>query len=214
MECDLIYPEDIRDMHDVGCIVAAAYFDDDELLSFGVDKNSYEVREQFINYNEFEKPFALWASLLYLSDFFDKHKSFFEQNYWSGIKESDFVKDVMKSRTSIFKTLIDSMQKGSFGSLVEPLDSTEEEKRIFDSIKVKIKQGVISGHYSFRFYAIEVEEGCCYLITGATIKVHKDMGKAPNTKIELKKLSHVLNVLKSNDVDTKDTFIDYFKKQQ
>ena len=99
------------------------------------------------------------------------------------------------------------MQNNTFYTLIEPLQPEEEEKRTFESIRVKLKQGTIIGHYPFRFYAIEIEEKKCYLITGATIKVHKDMKKADNTEIELKKLEHTLQHLQEKGLDTKDTFV-------
>ena len=99
------------------------------------------------------------------------------------------------------------MENNTFHELIKPLDAAEEEKRIYESIRVKLKQGTIIGHYPFRFYAIEVEEKKCYLITGATIKVHKDMKKADNTDIELTKLEHALKYINYNDIDTKDTFV-------
>lgn len=39
------------------------------------------------------------------------------------------------------------------------------------------------------------------------------MKKAPNTEIELKKLEKVFKVLDLNEVKTKDTFIEFFKKR-
>ena len=123
------------------------------------------------------------------------------------------MEDVSKSIKGNKKELLEKMESNDFHSLVEPLDEDEEARRIIDSIKIKIKQGTIKGHYPFRFYAIEIQEEKCYLITGATIKVHKDMKKAPNTEIELKKLEKVFKILNLNEVKTKDTFIEFFKKR-
>lgn len=141
MEFDIIYPEDKAAALDAECVIAAVFFDEKELIGFGVDSDSLELNDEFYNYNQLEKPFELWSSPLYLSDFY------------------------------------------------------------------KLKQGTIIGHYPFRFYAIEIEEKKCYLITGATIKVHKDMKKADNTKIELHKLEYTLQYIKDNGLDTKNTFV-------
>lgn len=213
MELDPIYPDKWKDMYDAPCVVAAVYFDEEELKGFGVSEDSLEVQEPFWDYNEFEKPFALWASPKFLSDYYDRYKSFLEQDYWKEITEDEFLEDVSKSIKGNKKELLEKMESNDFHSLVEPLDEDEEARRIIDSIKIKIKQGTIKGHYPFRFYAIEIEEEKCYLITGATIKVHKDMKKAPNTEIELKKLEKVFKVLDLNEVKTKDTFIEFFKKR-
>jgi hypothetical protein len=214
MEYDLIYPEDARAMYDAPCIIAAVYFDEDELKSFGVDKDAYELNDAFVDLNEFEKAFELWNSPLYLSDFYEKHKSFFKQPYWHAITEEVFFKDVSQSITKNKRELIKKMEQNEFFSLVSPLDENiEVGKRLVDSIRVKIKQGTIGGHHPFRFYAVEIEERKCYLITGSTIKVHKDMRKAPNTEIELQKLNHTLAVLSLKEVNTKESFIDFYKSQ-
>jgi len=115
--------------------------------------------------------------------------------------------EVNKSLNTIRKTIIEAMENSTFYKLIEPLEASEEEKRLYASIRVKLKQGTIIGHYPFRFYAIEVEEKKCYLITGATIKVHKDMKKADNTEIELNKLEYTLQYINNNGINTKNTFV-------
>ncbi len=207
MDFDIIYPENSADAFDSECVIAAVFFDEDELLSFGIDKNSLELDEVFYNYNEFEKAFALWSSPQYLSDFYDKFKSFFQAEYWHDISEYTFQTEVSKSLNTIRMTIIEAIENNTFHELIEPLESEEDYKRLYESIRVKLKQGTIIGHHPFRFYAIEVEEKKCYIITGATIKVHKDMKKADNTKIELSKLEYMLKYINNNGIDTKDTFI-------
>lgn len=207
MEFDLIYPERREDAFDAKCIVAAVFFDDEELRSFGVDNNSWELDDAFYDYNQFEKAFELWASPQYLSDFYNQFKSFLEADYWRNISEDNFLREVNQSVTSIKKTILESFENNTFYNLLEPLDAYDENCRLSESIRVKLKQGTIVGHYPFRFYAIEIEEKKCYLITGATIKVHKDMGKVDNTRIELRKLDHTLQYIKGNALDTKDIFV-------
>ena len=211
MEYDLIYPESEREMLDVPCIVAAVYFNKDELIAVGVDPDAMELDDAFVEENEFNKALKLWKSPLYLSDFYEKYRPFFEVEYWHNITEEDFLKDVNHSLNKNRDELIEKMENNEFPSLVEPLDDIDESKRLYDSIRVKIKQGTIGGHYPFRFYAIEVEENKCYIITGATIKVHKDMRKATNTKLELEKLRRVYEELTANEVKDKEALINYFK---
>lgn len=209
MEYDLLYPEDEREMLDAPCIVAAVYFNREELIELGMDPGAMELDDAFIEYNEFEKAFKLWQSPLYLSDFFDMYRAFFAAEYWDGITEEGFYRDVNRSIRLIKEELIDRMEKNAFPSLVEPLDSIDDKKRLYDSIRVKIKQGTVAGRYPFRFYAIEIEENKCYIITGATIKVHKDMGKAENTKLELKKLRRVYEELERHGVKDREAFVNY-----
>lgn len=206
---DLIYPKNEQDLNEVPCVVAAVYFSKEELIDIGVDPDAIELDDAFIEDNEFEKAFKVWGSPLYLSDFFDKYRSFLEAEYWRGITEEEFLRDVSRSLRGNKDALIEKIENNDFHSLVEPLGEEDVEKRLIDSIRVKIKQGTIGGHHPFRFYAIEVEEKKCYVITGATIKVHKDMGKAPNTKLELEKLARVMQELEASEVKDKEAFIDY-----
>ena len=142
-----------------------------------------------------------------LSEFYSQFQSFFQTEYWKDISEQTFHTEVIKSLNMIRKEIIGAIENNKFHELIEPLDIADKEKRLYESIRVKLKQGTIIGHYPFRFYAIEIEEKKCYLITGATIKVHKDMKKADNTSIELRKLEHILQHLDNNDINTKDTFV-------
>ena len=59
MEYDLIYPERLGQMIDTPCIVAAVYFNEDELISLGLPEDSLEVQEPFWDYNELQKPFGI-----------------------------------------------------------------------------------------------------------------------------------------------------------
>ena len=207
MEFDIIYPERREDAFEAFCVIAAVFFDEDELLSFGVKSDSLELDDAFYDYNQFEKTFELWSSPQYLSDFYDQFKSFFKTEYWHDISEDTFLSEVGKSLNTIRKTIIAAMENNTFHELIEPLQPEEEKSRIYESIRVKLKQGTIIGHHPFRFYAIESEEKKCYLITGATIKVHKDMKKAGNTEIELKKLNFTLQHVQEKGLDTKDIFV-------
>lgn len=214
MVYDLLYPESERDIQNVSCVVAAVFFSKDELLDIGMDRDAMELDNAFIDYNEFEKAFELWESPLYLSDFYDKNRALLEQEYWIGITEAVFFRDVARSIRGNREELYEKMRQNDLWSLTEPLDVIDEERRLYDSIRVKIKQGTIGGRYPFRFYAIEIEENKCYVITGAAIKVHKDMGKAPNTKLELEKLRRVYDELTVHNVKTKDAFIDYLQESE
>jgi len=207
MDFDIIFPENIADAYDAECVIAAVFFDDNDLLSFGLTSDSYELDDAFYDYNELDKAFQLWSSPLYLSDFYNKFNSYFQADYWRKISEETFQEEVNRSLNKIRLTIINAIENNTFHELVEPLEFGEDEKRLYESIRVKLKQGTIIGHHPFRFYAIEIEEKKCYLITGATIKVHKDMKQVDNTKIELKKLEHTLQYIKDNGIDTKDTFV-------
>lgn len=207
MDFDILYPERREDAFEADCVIAAVFFDEDELLSFGVKSDSLELDDAFYGYNQFEKAFELWSSPQYLSNYYDQFKSFFQAEYWHDISEDTFLSEVSYSLNTIRKTILIAMESNTFHKLIEPLQPEEETNRIYESIRVKLKQGTIIGHRPFRFYAIEIEEKKCYLITGATIKVHKDMKKASNTEIEIKKLEYTLKHLQKKGIDTKEIFV-------
>ncbi|MCF0187375.1 MAG: hypothetical protein HUJ98_12930, partial [Bacteroidaceae bacterium] len=127
----------------------------------------------------------------------------------AGITEEEFVADVTRSVNRIKTELLRLFKAHEFHTVAEPLDIDDKENRLCQSIRVKIKQGWIHRRLAFRFYAVEIEEEKCYLITGAAIKVHKDMMKADNTTIEMLKVNHALNELASNGINTKELFIDF-----
>ena len=158
MEFDIIYPEKKIDAFDAECVIAAVFFDENELLSFGVKSDSIELDEAFYSYNQFEKIFELWSSPQYLSDFYDQFKTYFQAEYWQKISEDTFLSEVSRSLNMIRRTIMEAMGNNTFHELIEPLETVEAKKRIYESIRVKLKQGTIIGHHPFRFYAIEVEE--------------------------------------------------------
>lgn len=209
MQYDLIYPEDENQIREAPCVVAASYFDADELIRLGVDPAAFEVNDPFIDDNEFEKVFKLWDSPCYLRKFYADNIVYFKQEYWDGITEDEFVEDVTNSLNKIKKKLKHLFNNNQLHTVVEPLEPEANDLRLYQSIGVKIKQGRIHGRFAFRFYAVEIEEKRCYLITGAAIKIHKDMLKAPNTKIEKNKIEFALKELIANGIDTKELFIDF-----
>ena len=140
MEIDLIYPERREDALDAECVIAAVFFDNDELLSFGVDSNSWELDDAFYDYNQFEKAFELWGSPLYVSDFYDRFRLYFQEPYWRNISEDTFLKEVDKSRGVIRHAIYDAFENNSFYDMVEPLDHSDSENRLSESVRVKLKQ--------------------------------------------------------------------------
>lgn len=120
MEFDIIYPENKADAFDAGCVIAAVFFYEDELLAFGVKGDSLELDEAFYHYNQFEKAFELWSSPRYLSEFYNQFKPYFQAEYWRNISEQTFQTEVIKSLNMIRKTIIEAMENNTFHELIEP----------------------------------------------------------------------------------------------
>ena len=111
MQYDLIYPSDIDQIRSVPCVVAASYFEAKELIAFGVSHSAFDVQNPFVEDNEFEKAFKLWDSPFYLRKFFNDNIEYFKQEYWIGITEDEFVRDVTKSLNDIRKELINLLKR-------------------------------------------------------------------------------------------------------
>lgn len=148
MDFDILYPERREDAFEADCVIAAVFFDEDELLSFGVKSDSLELDDAFYDYNQFEKAFELWSSPQYLSNYYDQFKSFFQAEYWHDISEDTFLSEVSNSLNTIRKTILIAMESNTFHKLIEPLQPEEETNRIYESIRVKLKQGTIIGHHA------------------------------------------------------------------
>ena len=116
--------------------MAAVFFDEEELISFGGISDSHELNDAFYNYNQFEKAFELWLSPQYLSDFYDQFKEYFQAEYWHNITEQTFQNEVSKSLNDIKRTIIDAMENNTFHELIDPLEPEEEDKRLYESISL------------------------------------------------------------------------------
>lgn len=189
-------------------IVLAAIFDKEELLSFGVSDKSEDLNEYYLGQDEFSKWRKLWLDPEYLSNFYYDNIEYFRDNFWHGINEETFVTDAIRSAPYIYKDLENALNKNNLEDLFQPLAREDEQHACYTSIRVKSKFGTIFHHYAFRIYAVKVDDGC-YIITGGAIKIDKDMGKAPNTQIELKKLNYVYDALAENDLTDKISFLEF-----
>jgi hypothetical protein len=211
MDYDAIFPESMKkeELVNAHCFVAAAFFSRKELESFGVRKDAYDFDSEFVEMNEYDKFFAFCSSPLILEKFYDENTTYFKQEYWRGITADIFICDAIRSATYIKNDILEALGSGHLPEMVEPLDDVDEKNRQCKSIRVKLKRGIIMRRFAFRLYAIEIEEGKCYLITGGTVKIVQEMKDAPNTKIELAKINYVFNILANSGINTKQLFIDY-----
>lgn len=203
MQYDLVIPQDPSQILDAKCLVVAAYYDNDERISFGIQK---EIIDAFPEENELDIFFRLLRSPKMISDFYDENRELFQKEYWSNVTEQEFLNSTLESGKKIVMWLTKAIVDESWYEDMEPLSIEDAEKRPDASIRVKIKKGVIKNRYPFRIYAIEIECKRCYIITGGAIKIHQRMGESPNTQIELKKLDYTLNQLMALGIDTREKF--------
>ncbi|MCM1302440.1 MAG: hypothetical protein NC226_12080 [Bacteroides cellulosilyticus] len=189
-------------------ILLAAIYDEEELRSFGLSDKSDDLNECYLGKDEFTKWRKLWQDPYYLSDFYCNHIEFFRDPYWKGIDEEEFVTDTIAAAPRIFQDLKEALTKNELEELFQPLAPEDARRAEYASIRVKSKFGRILQHYAFRIYAIKVDEGC-YVITGGAIKIEKDMGKAPNTQIELAKLNYTYGALCGEGLTDKASFLNF-----
>lgn len=186
----------------------AAIYDEEELLSFGLTDKSDDLNECYLGKDEFTKWKELWRDPSYLSDFYCNHIEFFRNSYWKGIDEERFVTDTIAAAPRIFRDLKEALEKNKLEDLFQPLAPEDAKQAEYASIRVKSKFGQILQHFAFRIYAIKVDDGC-YVITGGAIKIDKDMGKAPNTRIELAKLNYTYEALSEKGLNNKASFLNF-----
>lgn len=172
--------------------LASIKFSEEELVSYGMPRDSIELEDPYINLCEFDKIRHLWMNPKYIADFFDDNEVHLQDPFWRGIDKDRFINDILSSTPYIFNEIIKKCKAGTIDELFEPLGKSDENNDAHTSIRVKHKQGKIGGRFAFRIYAIKIEEGC-YVVTGGAIKVVKEMHQAQNTTIELNKINAAYN---------------------
>ncbi len=194
------------DIRYVDKFILSVQFDKEELLSMGMTEDQDELSDLYIDKDEFTKLYDLWKDPSYLDDFFDRYQDFFKDDYWTNTTKARFISDVTSSAPLIFREIVSLFNDDKLEEAFKPLDRVDKKKESFTSIRVKSKFGVINHHVAFRIYAIKIEDGC-YVITGGTIKLTREMLKAPNTAIELKKLNYVYK--ECGTYDDRSSFIEF-----
>lgn len=190
--------------------VASVKFTEVELLSFGVarDADDLDPNSGYIEKNEYHKLMLLWRDPLFLSNFFQGHLSYFNDDYWEGVEEDAFVNDILASSPNIFKQIESSFYNNTIDDLFYPLDKSDENKIEYTTCRVKSYFGKIQKRIAFRVYAIKIDDGS-YLITGGALKITKKMEQADNTLIELKKINSVYSKLVGEDVTDQASFVEF-----
>ncbi len=187
-------------------ILFSARYNEDELRSFGISNDNIDFNDLYKGNDEFNKIRKLWQDPAYLNDFYNENEHFFNTEYWNNISKTQFITDTIASAPLIFDKLKKATEENTLEELFQPLDKEDGEKADYTSIRVKSKYGEIRHRFAFRIYAVKIEDGC-YVITGGAIKIAKDMGKAPNTRIELAKINQVYAEI--GGMDDKNSFIEF-----
>lgn len=206
MEYKQLYPAD-ETLYADNYLVSVV-FSREELLSYGVDASAHELNEIYVELDEFNKLRELWQDPLYLEDFYFANSHHFRDPYWGEVEYESFIEDVILSAPLIFEKFSQVLASNEIDTLFEPLGKNDKKnsgKGI--RIRVKSKFGKIGRRFAFRIYAIKVDDGC-YVVTGGTIKIVKEMHEAHNTTVELKKLQAVYSDLEESSND-KNSFVEF-----
>lgn len=154
-----------------------------------------------------------------LKSFYDNNKRHFSKDYWKGLTRERFVLDVRGSVPIIFDDFTKCFETRKLYDHFEPLDKYDERTRRqnetrlkpHELVRLKSKYGYICNKIAFRLYAIEIDDDC-FIITGGAIKIEQDMNGAGNTKLELKKLNYLKDILQKEKITSKQAFLDYIKE--
>ncbi len=187
-------------------ILLSVIYSEDELRSFGIRDDAIDFNDLYIDKDELYKLQKLWCDPLYLDEFYEQNIIYFKDPFWAGVSKADFVSSVRLSSYAIFKTIKDALHNNTLEDLFQPLSEDDEKKNDYERVKVKSKFGNVAGKCAFRIYAIKIEDGA-YVITGGTIKIVKEMHEAPNTHIELKKITKVYSKL--DGINDKESFVEF-----
>lgn len=196
-------------------LVMAVTYDEEDLDDLGVDRTSWDFSEDYFGRDEYSKILAQWKDPTLLREFYDGNIKFLSDSYWHNISKNRFVLDVTSSVINIVHDFKQSCSNQELYSHFEPLSKRDESIRTRNEstnkhriLKLKAKYGLILDRIAFRIYAIEIEQNC-YLITGGAIKLVKEMGDAPNTDLELRKLKYVEDALDAAGICSMATLLDY-----
>lgn len=94
MQYDLVIPQDPSQILDAKCLVVAAYYDKDERISFGIQK---DIIDAFPEENELNIFFRLLRSPKMISDFYDENRELLQKEYWSNVTEQEFLNNTLES---------------------------------------------------------------------------------------------------------------------
>lgn len=205
-----IYPPD-AEPNASDDIVLAAVFEEEDWEELSLQRDALEFDSLYLGHNEFSNLRAKWRDPLYLRTFYDENIIYFQTPFWQGISRERFVADVAASRPVIFEDFTKSCVGHNVYNHFEPLTGfdaevrsrNEREGKEHQLVRLKSKYGFIINKITFRIYAIEVDVGC-FIITGGAIKIVKEMGQAPNTHLELRKINYLFDLLSAEGINTKE----------
>lgn len=143
--------------------------------------------------NEYDRLMDLWTDVNYLQAFAKRNK----------VKDVyGFIEDISGNAEEIQDFLDNiSQNKEPFGYYFQPLQESENDKKILPLQKGKIRRNQL------RLYAVKIDANC-FVITGGAIKMIQKMEDHPDTEKELSKLKQARKYLTQKGVIDEDSFFE------
>ena len=135
----------------------------------------------------------------WLHNFFELNEADLDTGYYGNITIDQAVLKTLEEAEEVEDTLYDYTEQGFMNGphqlqhLFKPLNNFEYYISIYQKSKARIKYGWL------RIYAIRIAKNC-YVVTGGSIKLTRDM-KREHLNKELKKLEQTKMFLKDHGID-------------
>jgi hypothetical protein len=149
----------------------------------------------------FKKLFDLWNNTAYLQQFFLSNIQYFADPFWQGMSVSDAIDKVLDEAYA-FKFELRAIENRLAGyectSLSEIFENFHKDLHLAKGKNPHHKKGrPDSDHPLLRIYALEFDG--CYIVTGGTIKLTRQLEKDFADK-EIMKMEQVRQYLKSEGI--------------
>lgn len=155
--------------------------------------------------------FRKWGDMNYLLDFFRDNMDDLQENFHVQ-RVRDAIQDTFTDADALEKMILGFPFTENLDSLFLPLSQADD--RAVELTREKARNWDRERHASWlRVYAIRVETNV-FIITGGAIKLTPTMQDRPHTLEELKKMDRCRELLKTNGVFDRDSFIDYLNEEQ
>lgn len=155
------------------------------------------VRWKASEKNCFENCFDAWRDIEHLEEFFESFKLDLERKEWK-LTVEQAVNKVLEEADFLEQRIVAGAVSGDLDGLV--FKALNKNEMSYKKVATKAYGGGTNGIAMLRLYAVRVNTNC-YLITGGAIKLTDSMQERKHTQEELDKLTFMIDVLKTGNVD-------------
>lgn len=168
------------------------------------------------NKSEYEKAFENLFSAQYVRSYLKDNLEYIKSSdVYKGENLEQALIGIRNERDEILKRLNADVLKipNCLEELFQPLTNTDYRERPLKPSKLKLesKHDRTFKNSKIRIYAIRVTKNM-FVVTGAAIKLVKEMKDHPDTNAEEIKINQVRNWMKNNNIETEDDLTYYYEQ--